>query len=58
MALIKKSRINAFKDQFGKKADQTLSDFAAEIKAAWTADPQGWTKLFADIGIEISEQPV
>lgn len=54
----KMSRINAFKEFFGKKSDQTLTQFAAEIKEAWNADAAGWTKLFADVGIEISEQPV
>lgn len=43
----------AFNRYFGKKSGQTMSEFSQEIKAAVSADRDGWVKLFATVGIEI-----
>lgn len=55
MEMVRKSRVNAFKEVFGKKPGQSLIEFAAEIKEAWTSDSAGWTALFASIGIMIED---
>jgi hypothetical protein len=53
--MVEKSRVNAFKDHFGKKVGQTLTEFAAEIKEAWQADPQGWINLFASVDVKVTD---
>lgn len=54
----KMSFINACRETFQRKPDQSLSEFAAEIKAARDADPQFWVREFAKVGIEIDAASV
>ncbi len=55
--MIQKTFTKACMDFFGKKHNQTLTEFAAELKTLTTKDRSDLVKDFAVIGIAITPAP-
>jgi hypothetical protein len=53
----KQTFVMACNSFFGRKPNQTLQEFNAELKALTPADRADFTKWFREVGIEISDAP-